>query len=151
MQDARPQRTFAAGRPRASNCGGRASVLQPRFTAGAACDGCASQPKSPRDVNKPGYHIEDGRVHYRDPGFPLKHLQASRMDAELQARMRERVSIAKQHGDVVCPDCGNGSAVCWFYFVSPPWTWEHLCGRAGIVAYCDLHKCEIAFLQDHMN
>ena len=52
---------------------------------------------------------------------------------------------------MLCPDCGSGSNLSWFYFVSPSWTWEHLCGRAGVIAYCDEHEREVAFFLDRMN
>ena len=34
----------------------------------------------------------------------------------------------------VCPDCGERMIV--FHYTSPAWTWNSLCGRAGIMTIC---------------
>lgn len=83
---------------------------------------------------------------WADRGFPHEHLEASRRDARLQTKMRERVERARRaSGGVVCPECGDDSTLVWFWFESPPWTWENLCGRAGVVAYCGVHEQQVAY------
>lgn len=36
--------------------------------------------------------------------------------------------------DRKCPDCGTN--LVEFYFSSPDWTWQCLCGRAGVMTIC---------------
>lgn len=36
--------------------------------------------------------------------------------------------------DKVCPDCGAN--LVELYFSSPAWTWQSLCGRAGVMTIC---------------
>lgn len=84
--------------------------------------------------------------------FPLAHLQASRQDKQLQTTMRDRVEEATKTSGAACPDCGGtGLELAWFYFRSPQWTWEALCGRAGVIAYCAEHQRQVAFEMDLMN
>ena len=84
--------------------------------------------------------------------FPREDLEASRADKRLQAGSRAAVEEAKRtHAGISCPDCRTDSTLVWFYFSSPAWTWEALCGRAGVVAYCDKHERQVAFVLDLMN
>lgn len=84
--------------------------------------------------------------------FPRQDLEASRHDEDLQARNRVRVEETKgTHQQLACPDCECGSRLSWFYFRSPPWTWRNLCGRAGVIVYCDEHERQVAFFMDLMS
>ena len=47
--------------------------------------------------------------------------------------MKERQTIPKII-DHKCNKCRNNTVVV--YFVSPMWTWENLCGRAGYLVIC---------------
>jgi hypothetical protein len=82
--------------------------------------------------------------------FPRPDLRASRYDESLQAREARAVEAAQRCG-VTCPDCGDASRLSWFYFQSPAWTWQNLCGRAGVVAYCDEHDAQVGFLLDKLS
>ena len=73
------------------------------------------------------------------------------MDGPLQAEMRERVEETRKRSNLACPDGDANCAVECFYFVSPSWTWTALCGRAGIVGFCDTHKRQLAFFGELMN
>ena len=90
----------------------------------------------------------------RDPNFPpLDHVAASRQDGVLQRRWRVRVNQARaEGGNLVCPACGAvADELAWFYFRSPPWTWEHLCGCEGVVVYCDHCNGVVAYGWDVIN
>lgn len=51
-----------------------------------------------------------------------------------------------------CPKCGKGSAeLSWFYFESPKWTWENLCGRAGWMTVCDHCRVQVDFFLEVMS
>ena len=49
----------------------------------------------------------------------------------------------------VCPDCGERMIV--FHYTSPAWTWNSLCGKAGIMTIC--HNCpkQVKFSLTMMN
>ena len=48
-----------------------------------------------------------------------------------------------------CPDCGQH--MIRFFVSSPAWTWQKLCGRAGILTYCPNCKSQHGFLLQMMN
>ena len=51
-----------------------------------------------------------------------------------------------------CPKCGVKSQnLYWIYFISPAWTWEKLCGRAGYLSICPACKIQVEFLTKVMN
>lgn len=50
-----------------------------------------------------------------------------------------------------CPKCGKASGeLAWFYFESPKWTWENLCGRAGWMTVCDACHMQVDFFLEVM-
>ena len=51
--------------------------------------------------------------------------------------------------DHKCDKCGNNTVVV--YFVSPAWTWEKLCGRAGYLIICPHCLRQIEFCCSYMN
>lgn len=84
---------------------------------------------------------------YEMETFPREHLEASRSDERLQARMRREVEATRRaNPKVACRECGSGSDLVWFFFSSPPPTWQMQRGRAGILAYCEVHERQVAFL-----
>ena len=96
-----------------------------------------------------GSSDEDGNVRV-DDGYPREDLEDSRENHRLQEKMRAKVeSVRTRAPDARCPRCD--SALSWFWFTSPPWTWEHLCGRAGVVGYCDRCDRQVAFSLLFMN
>ena len=51
-----------------------------------------------------------------------------------------------------CPQCGaTPNVLTWVHFVSPPWTWESMCGRAGWLTVCDPCGLQIDFFMETMN
>jgi hypothetical protein len=85
--------------------------------------------------------------------FPRADLETSRNDTRLQRQMRGEVERARRESpDLVCADCDSDEHVAVFWFSSPEWTWgPALCGRAGVVAWCDKHEQQIAFLLEVMS
>ncbi|MDP1726876.1 MAG: hypothetical protein Q8M15_08835 [Bacteroidota bacterium] len=57
----------------------------------------------------------------------------------------------------ICPKCESENSdeavidIVMIYFISPGWTWEHLCGRAGNLYICKKHKRQIDFDLISMN
>lgn len=79
--------------------------------------------------------------------FPREQLDAARGDESLQAKMRREVDATKRANPrVSCRDCGSGANLVWFFFSSPPKTWQLGTGRAGVVAFCDVHERQVMFL-----
>jgi hypothetical protein len=79
--------------------------------------------------------------------FPLEHVIACLRDDRLQSRYslaaakeRYKGSIAERIEDAV-----------WFYFESPAWTWENLCGRAGWLVVAKEPPRQVAFFLEIMN
>lgn len=60
-------------------------------------------------------------------------------------RHRETAELS----EVKCPDCGHH--MIRFFVSSPEWTWQKLCGRAGILTYCPDCKSQHGFLLQMMN
>jgi hypothetical protein len=85
--------------------------------------------------------------------LPTEDIEVSRRDRRLQRRMRAKVDRARQEEpNVTCPGCGaTGDGLARFYFESPPWTWEHQCGRAGVVVWCDTCERQVDFLLELIN
>lgn len=51
-----------------------------------------------------------------------------------------------------CPKCGRPSSeLAWFYFESPKWTWDNLCGRAGWMTVCDACRAQVDFFLEVIN
>ena len=48
-----------------------------------------------------------------------------------------------------CPDCGERMVV--FYYTSPTWTWNSLCGRAGFLTICPSCPKQVDFVLTMMN
>lgn len=46
-----------------------------------------------------------------------------------------------------CPKCKKPASELWkILFVSPPWTWEELCGRQGPMSLCPNCGIQVAYL-----
>lgn len=86
--------------------------------------------------------------------FPMDDLDASRHDDRLQAEHAGKVAQTREAtgSRTRCPTCGrSGPELAWYFFSSPPTTWRHLCGRAGIMAFCDVDQAQVAFFGTVMN
>lgn len=86
--------------------------------------------------------------------FPFDHVTGSRHDDRLQEKHSVAVARARDvhASSTFCPTCGGfGSELDWFFFSSPPVTWQHLCGRAGVMAFCDVDQRQVAFFMTAMN
>ena len=88
-----------------------------------------------------------------DSDLPRGDVEASRADKRLQRgkAVRESVEwVRGEAGEVACPDCGS-TELAWFAFESPPWTWQHLCGSAGVIAWCDACDRQVGYAELAMN
>lgn len=84
--------------------------------------------------------------------FPWDDVDAARNDAALQSNHNSETVRREFAERVRCPKCScSGDRLAWFYFCSPAWTWEHLCGRAGWMAVCDSCHQQVEFVCDVMN
>ena len=51
-----------------------------------------------------------------------------------------------------CPLCKTpADKLSWIYLVTPEWTWQTLCGKAGWMTVCDRCKLQIDFFVDITN
>jgi hypothetical protein len=92
---------------------------------------------------------EDG-VH--DDQYPREDIDKARHNRRLQ--QKHSPDEAAQYRDKArpCPKCGKPSGeLAWFYFESPKWTWENLCGRAGWMTACDACHVQVGFFMEVMN
>lgn len=67
---------------------------------------------------------------------------------DITDNLRRHRETAELSG-VRCPDCGHH--MIRFFVSSPAWTWQNLCGRAGILTYCPNCKSQHGFLLQMMN
>jgi hypothetical protein len=88
-----------------------------------------------------------------DDQFPWEDVEAARGDERLQrqhpvAEGKTRyVATGKP-----CPKCATpADRLTWFYFESPAWTWEHLCGRAGWMTVCNRCQMQVDFFSEMMS
>ncbi len=80
--------------------------------------------------------------------FPLEDILASRDNEALQSENSAIIATTRaDHApETRCESCGgSGNALDWFYFESPAYTWERLCGRAGVIALCNSDHSQVAF------
>lgn len=67
---------------------------------------------------------------------------------DITDNLRRHRETAELSG-IKCPDCGHH--MIRFFVSSPAWTWQKLCGRAGILTYCPDCKSQHGFLLQMMN
>lgn len=79
--------------------------------------------------------------------FPKEHVNECRDDDILQSEHNwESVKDKYLENADGCPSCGcDAEELSWFYFSSPKWTWEHLCGSEGWMAVCDHCDLQVNF------
>jgi hypothetical protein len=86
-------------------------------------------------------------------GFPWEDVDASRRKARLQRK--HSVADAQQRyleSAKACPKCSAPPGeLAWFYFESPRWTWDCLCGRAGWMTVCDSCQVQVDFFLEILN
>lgn len=84
--------------------------------------------------------------------FAWEDVVASRNDRRQQER--HTVEGAKQkylRAAMPCPKCETpAERLSWIYLLSPEWTWQTLCGKAGWVTVCDRCGVQIDFFQEIM-
>ena len=71
--------------------------------------------------------------------FPWEDVYASMLKEPEKVKGSERT----------CPHCGNH--LMEIHFISPAWTWERLCGRAGKLWLCAKCGNQIEFDLEYMN
>jgi hypothetical protein len=85
--------------------------------------------------------------------LPWEHVDASRRNRRLQRK--HPVAEGKSRylaGAKACPTCNiEADALSWFYFESPQWTWDNLCGSAGWMLVCDNCKRQADFFEEVMS
>jgi len=84
---------------------------------------------------------------------PLNDVMACRADLALQ---RQHAVAEARHAYLgsarPCPNCGKkADDLEWFWFRSPPETWEMLAGRAGWMTFCPVDEARIDFFMEVMN
>ena len=79
--------------------------------------------------------------------YPWEHVEASRRNRRLQKKHPATEGQSRYLTDAkTCPKCqAPPEALSWFYFESPKWTWENLCGSAGWMAVCDRCHVQVNF------
>lgn len=89
----------------------------------------------------------------QDAGFPWEDVQASRANKRLQSRHPvDQKKMTYLPWASACPICHTpADRLAWFYFKSPEWTWELLCGRAGWLVVCDRCRRQVNFFCELMN
>jgi len=51
-----------------------------------------------------------------------------------------------------CPRCKTTpDQLSWIYLLSPEWTWQILCGKAGWITVCDRCNLQVDFFPEIMN
>ena len=90
-----------------------------------------------------------------DDHFPEEDVRAALADNALQSelsqhlegledRLRTIEAGLRERGEDI-------SGASWMYFSSPDWTWEHLCGRAGLLLFDPSTGRQFAFVMTLMN
>jgi hypothetical protein len=85
--------------------------------------------------------------------FPWEDVEGSRRNRRLQAKHPVSEGRSRYLAEAkACPNCrADPDAVSWFYFESPKWTWENLCGSAGWMVVCDACKRQVDFFEEAMS
>ena len=79
--------------------------------------------------------------------FPMEHIIACLRDDNLQSR-HSLAEALKRYKEQLAEPVEN---VVWFYFETPAWTWENLCGRAGWMVVGKESPQQVAFFLEIMN
>ena len=85
--------------------------------------------------------------------YPWADVKAARRNRHLQQEhsIEEARARYTTHAKP-CPKChAVATELSWFYFNSPEWTWEHMCGRAGWMTVCDKCRVQVDFFMEVMN
>lgn len=94
--------------------------------------------------------------------IPWEDVDRCRWDTALQENRKRQVN--EDTGEPVfdldrlreaarpCPECGDrfDELVC-FYYSTPSWTWQKMCGRAGWLVVCDRCHLQVQFFLHVMN
>jgi hypothetical protein len=90
-----------------------------------------------------------------DPGehqFPREDVEKARQNQRLQRSHPPAEADTYRGTAKPCPKCGRSTnELAWFYFESPKWTWDNLCGRAGWMTVCDSCRVQVDFFLEVMN
>ena len=79
--------------------------------------------------------------------FPLEHVITCLRDDKLQSRHRLAEALERYREKLTEPV----ENTVWFYFRSPDWTWDNLCGRAGWMIVAKEPPRLVAFFLEIMN
>jgi hypothetical protein len=97
--------------------------------------------------------VSDSRNQGTGEIFPWADVDAIRENRQFQRHYPKRAAQRAFGGAALaCPTCGlHALKHTWFYFESPEWTWERLCGRAGWMTVCDACHRQVNFFLDKLN
>jgi len=84
--------------------------------------------------------------------FPKEDVERCRRAAIRGRRQASEAVLEQAFVMEECPGCRKPPEQQeWFFFESPAWTWEKLCGRAGWMSYCARCDNQINFIVTMMN
>lgn len=87
-----------------------------------------------------------------DNHYPWDDVGKARRNQRLQRKHPPGEADSYRAKAKPCPKCGKTSGdLAWFYFESPKWTWQNLCGRAGWMTVCDACHVQVDFFLEIMN
>ena len=86
-------------------------------------------------------HMDEEKAKEKQEILPWKDVEACMDDV--------RTPLANH---LSCPICGKKSEeLHWIHFSSPDWTWEKMCGSAGLMSICKDCHCQVEFILESMN
>ncbi len=84
--------------------------------------------------------------------YPWEDVDKARHNQRLQRKHPPGEADKYRATAKPCPKCRKASAdLAWFYFESPKWTLENLCGRAGWMTVCDTCRVQVDFFLEVLN
>jgi hypothetical protein len=103
---------------------------------------------TPKDLHDLADRLESDVGSYEGKfAFPVEHIIACLRNDGLQSR-HSLAEARERYGKQLAEPVEN---VVWFYFESPAWTWDNLCGRAGWMVVAKEPMREVAFFVEIMN
>ena len=111
----------------------------------------SSENSGEKPIPKTGSESADA-AQTEDEQYPWEDVNKARHNRRLQTKHKPDEAVSYRENARPCPKCGKGSSeLAWFYFESPRWTWQHLCGRAGWMTVCDVCQAQVDFFLEVMS
>ena len=85
--------------------------------------------------------------------FPWEDVMASRSRKPGQGQRSVEEGKGKHLKKAVpCPICDTpADRLSWVYLVTPEWTWQTVCGKAGWITVCNRCRLQVDFFVEIMN